>query len=1413
MSNIKINKIDAFNLEVQPYNESEVTLLVPSLTNFQFETSTDFIEAKIYDSSKNLIYSDGEFSDDGIYSYFSISDNNVQLNIENFVDSLGYGPGDYYIVYNFYRKICSNNNMNRFEYYVAEVDNTRTEIKVRLINNDSEDIKESVSNFIKLRSESSTFVDFIVSFGTSNLLANNIKINEDSKYLELYIKLYEPLPLEFNTNSKLLLISEINDPVGYSIKYEMEEVESVPTTERISKPNFNINITNYSTIDSKELSLIDIQADGLFDIKNQFQSLISDNKYKINIDYNNFKNFIHYSSAFKRIFNFTKKLRLIQSNEYQLGQLTLKDTHNKSLVDSMNDIIKDIIGSFDGYEYFLYYNLYPKNSLGKLENFLVDVLDNSENSQINPLVESWYNSYCDEALEYDENNLDNLYWNIPEYLRDDPQNYPYRLFIEMIGHSFDDIWVYIRNIKDLYKGDNRVNFGISKELLTELLNNFGLKLYNGNYSTQDLYSSFLGTKKGVIPYALMSFDLQPGSELITDYIDVEGGDMPLNDVEYRIFKRLYHNLPYLYKGRGTIGALRTLIGIYGIPEGTLTIEEFGNDEKISINENPILDEVLVPNQSLQQIEYSDTIDDKFKKHISVGVSPQDQINKDIAANYGDIDYNDLLGDTRKFRSGENQYVDLRNGRAQYFERYVKSYNLKDFVRLARFLNNSLFKMIRDFVPASSTVSTGVIIKQHDLEVIKTNPIDLDLEFIQYETLMKSFSRDYRGGNINIASDDRDRGSSIEVTSGGTGGSLEVYNGIGNHPYYADKNYGRDQVIQSWDEPVLSKVGPLVIKRDDQKEFYNGELGLPIKQKSPEICRVHFSNEYLKDWRYDVSFYGGESDTTIEEEFLQSNFNLEEGKLQIFLSKTKFDDKEFGEHYAPKYIKISNETLFPNNSIDDFIISNSFMTLSFESINVWMFNIAFNKWIKSEINDGRSFKFTFYNVIKKNNTYLIILDQNNTDHVSGYVGGEVNNVTIFKANGDYVWRSYDFFGDTPFKTIPQGYFPKTLPDEYKTQYFRGYVKAPYFEGNNLIAPSPLNDVIGTHISDFNKGTTELDGDAYNGLEYVGDLVNSKPSKYPWFMNGGGEFLKIESNDFELRKTVVQSGVGPITYLGIEFIPLGNINYSNIHSIMTNFPGSNTLDGTNKASLDININSQFLNSYEANNIKTYTSPVYPGDIVRIVLNNAIIPNIPPSAPSTLRTRIYNIGDNVNHVAEINGTPTGNSLVSIIDTSLYPDYGGIKTEAFRSPLIEVYPDVRLIYVNHDAGNTEQSQTVIYQLIILNKPFIGKVKIEGESIPAINRFSYSLNISNSTYNDTTTANNKIFTEITGESGGTIKEFPSPGIPIGTYNILFNLTNGGANMNKDWDARVFGIFELPNGVNATDGQMITSYSRNVVPT
>ena len=75
-----------------------------------------------------------------------------------------------------------------------------------------------------------------------------------------------------------------------------------------------------------------------------------------------------------------------------------------------------------------------------------------------------------------------------------------------------------------------------------------------------------------------------GFEYVNNSITGSNEILPQDDVNKRLYKRIYNNLSYLYKKKGTVGGLRTLTNIYGIPDTILQINEFGGKDKNNSND-------------------------------------------------------------------------------------------------------------------------------------------------------------------------------------------------------------------------------------------------------------------------------------------------------------------------------------------------------------------------------------------------------------------------------------------------------------------------------------------------------------------------------------------------------------------------------------------------------------------------------------------------------------------------------------------------------------------------------------------------------------------------------------------------------------------------------------------------------------
>jgi hypothetical protein len=192
--------------------------------------------------------------------------------------------------------------------------------------------------------------------------------------------------------------------------------------------------------------------------------------------------------------NFYQKLSLIQGYQDDLNTYIFSITGSTSssyYTSASQEVtqkkIDNLIRNFDDFEYYLYYTsggaAYPKtNSQPPF------VLANTGSAA----GLSWLSTYTGSGATFDNENQNNLIYTIPEYVRNDSANEPYILFIEMMGQNYDNIWIYLKDVTNKFDADNRINFGISKDLVAQAIRDFGLKIYQNNFSQDSLYTAFLG---------------------------------------------------------------------------------------------------------------------------------------------------------------------------------------------------------------------------------------------------------------------------------------------------------------------------------------------------------------------------------------------------------------------------------------------------------------------------------------------------------------------------------------------------------------------------------------------------------------------------------------------------------------------------------------------------------------------------------------------------------------------------------------------------------------------------------------------------------------------------------------------------------------------------------------------------------
>ena len=577
---INIIPINPTTFEYQEYSVEDTSLINSNIIDTTFNPSTDYIEYFIYNLNNELLFANNlSFND------YRIIDNQLVLTPEKDLILNSFTEGQYNTLYNILQNKLGSSFSNNL--YIQEISSDRTELRLNTTTIPNDELVLKTNEFISQQNTEIGYLDFYVNFGDNKLIiANNILLdNSNPSDPTILIKLYEPLPPEFNLKSVCWVCEKISNSVAYNISIS-QTFDINDLNIKLRGPNLNLqvtdkinNTTNYASYTNLKSTTLP-QNSGSFYY--QLNSILAKKGITINIDYSDYSQFINLSSAQTRLENFYYKLSLIEG--YQYSASLSSNTVTNYYVSSSNILyqnkINDIITNFDGYEYYLYFNsgsnTWPKT------NSNPPYINAGTNSV---LGQSFFASQSVIATNYDNNNNNALINIIPSYISEDPNNGQYVLFVEMLGQMFDSVWIYIKDVTNKFNADNRLDYGISKDLVAEVLTDLGFKLYQNNFSSDNLYSSYLGfTNSGSLynlPYTSNSLPANTGWEYINLYVTASatGSLEPTDDINKEIYKRIYHNLPYLLKTKGTVESLRTLLTIFGIPDTILRINEFGGKDK------------------------------------------------------------------------------------------------------------------------------------------------------------------------------------------------------------------------------------------------------------------------------------------------------------------------------------------------------------------------------------------------------------------------------------------------------------------------------------------------------------------------------------------------------------------------------------------------------------------------------------------------------------------------------------------------------------------------------------------------------------------------------------------------------------------------------------------------------------------
>ena len=247
----EVSVLDPKNFEFQDYNSQDTNLI----SSFEIDTtltSSSCIEFFILDLNGNILSSKYDYKNYTILNDSPSSGEGLsQFTISPAIDTLnnGFGNGQYNAYYSFLNKRIGDYNLNLF---ISEISSDRTEI--RLDSNSS----------------------------------------------------------DFQLKDPTWVVTEFADPQAFNVANTPSPIFQ-PSIPFLQGPNFSIPTKNEVNNSSQNLSYNDIIDGGFTGSQNQINSILSQSSIDISINYNNFPDFIHFSSAETRIENFYYKVGLIQT--------------------------------------------------------------------------------------------------------------------------------------------------------------------------------------------------------------------------------------------------------------------------------------------------------------------------------------------------------------------------------------------------------------------------------------------------------------------------------------------------------------------------------------------------------------------------------------------------------------------------------------------------------------------------------------------------------------------------------------------------------------------------------------------------------------------------------------------------------------------------------------------------------------------------------------------------------------------------------------------------------------------------------------------------------------------------------------------------------------------------------------------
>ena len=153
--------------------------------------------------------------------------------------------------------------------------------------------------------------------------------------------------------------------------------------------------------------------------------------------------------------------------------------------------------------------------------------------------------------------------------------------------------------------------------------------------------------------------------------------------------------------------------------------------KIRIEDTTSAGNQLYPNRKIQKSVADNAPIDSPR--LGIYLSPTNEINQDIAEQFGGISIDDYIGDPKDLYN--DYYTNLIDLEDLYFKKWTTGrYQTQNYIRLLSYYDASLFKLIERFAPSRTNLQTGLLIENHLLKRNKVKYISQPTqEELQYSS--------------------------------------------------------------------------------------------------------------------------------------------------------------------------------------------------------------------------------------------------------------------------------------------------------------------------------------------------------------------------------------------------------------------------------------------------------------------------------------------------------------------------------------------------------------------------------------------------------------------------------------------------------------------------------------------------------